>query len=412
MISSSGAAAISAVNMVDSLNLFLMNFFVAIATGGTVVVSQYMGRRDKQKAGHTAAQSILSSTLVAAIMALVIIVFKDQVLALLFGKAEKAVMDNALVYLSGCCLSYPFYAMFQSSLGALRGVGDSKASMVFSIIMNVEFLIGNVIFIKALNFGVYGIVVSLGIARFTGCVISMFYLLKTRTDLMMNLKQFMHIDMPLQKSILYIGLPCAAEQLFFHGGKIITQTFIVSLGLVSMTANAIAGSLSSLISIPENSIVLCVVTIVGTCIGAGQLEEAKKFLRNLVATTSILTAIVAIVVVPLVPSMLRMYAPEPAEFQKAYELMMLYAVGAPLLIGVGFVYAGGLRAAGDAKYTSITALLSMWLFRVVLGYVLGIVLKMDIFGVWLAMILEWGVRGFFFYRRFRGTKWYEHNFIS
>ena len=411
MISSSGAAAVSAVNMVDSLNMFLMNFFVAIATGGTVVVAQYMGRKDKSNAGHAAAQSILSSTLAATVIAVLIIIFNKSVLHVLFGNADQEVMNNALIYLSGCCISYPFYAVFQSSMGALRGVGDSKASMFLSIVMNVLFLLGNVILIKFMSLGVYGIIISLFIARGVGCIMALIYLLRVRTDLNIKVKQFFHLDLSLQKSILYIGVPCASEQLFFHGGKIITQTFIVSLGLVSMTANAISGSLSMMLNIPENSILLCVVTIVGTCMGAGKIEEGKKFLKNMIIASSILTALICIVTIPFIPFLLGLYSPSPEIYDKAYNLMMLYIVGAPILLSFGFVFPGGLRAAGDAKYTSVIALLTMWMFRVTLGYVFGIVLKMDIFGVWLAMVLEWGVRGFFFYIRYKGDKWYKHNFL-
>lgn len=411
LVSSSGAAAVSAVNMVDSLNFFLMNFFVAIATGGTVVVAQYMGRRDKENVGKTIGQSIISSTAVALIIALLIIVFREYVLHILFGKADKSVMDNAVIYLTGCCLSYPFFAIYQTSIGALRGVGDTKASMFLSLVMNILFLTGNIVLIKYVSLGIYGIVISMFVARGAGCVMSLVYLLKIRTDLCIIPKYFLHVDMPLQKSILYIGIPCASEQLFFHGGKIITQTFVVTLGFASMAANAIASPLSIVLNIPENTLMLCVITIVGTCVGAGKFEEGKKLLKNMIITSSILTAFLCILSIPFIPAFLNMYSPSPEIYKKSYELLILYIIGAPPLLSMGFIFPAGLRAAGDAKYTSLVALLTMWLFRVVLGYVFGIVLKMDILGVWLAMVLEWGVRGFFFYMRYRGDKWYKHNFL-
>lgn len=411
LVSSSGPAAVSAVNMVDSLNFFLMNFFVAIATGGTVVVAQYVGRRDRENVGKTIGQSIFSSTVVALIIAILIVVFREYVLNILFGKADRSVIDNALVYLTGCCLSYPFFAIYQASIGSLRGVGDTKASMFLSLIMNLLFLAGNIVLIKYVSLGIYGIVISMFVARGVGAVMSLVYLLRVRADLCVSLKSIFHVDMPLQKSILYIGVPCASEQLFFHGGKIITQTFIVSLGLASMAANAIANPLSLVLNIPENTFMLCVITVVGTCVGAGNFEEGRRFLKNMIITSSILTGILCVISIPFIPAFLNMYSPSPEIYKKAYELLILYVIGAPLLLSMGFIFPAGLRAAGDAKYTSLIALMTMWLFRVVLGYVFGITLKMDILGVWLAMVLEWGVRGFFFYIRYRGDKWYKHNFI-
>ena len=117
MVSSSGPGAVAAVNMVDSINLFMMNFFIAIATGGTVVVAQYIGRFEPKKAGEASAQSILSCSLCALVIGVLIIVFSDPLLNVLFGQAEPDVMNNARVYLIGCCISYPSFAVFQAVSG-------------------------------------------------------------------------------------------------------------------------------------------------------------------------------------------------------------------------------------------------------------------------------------------------------
>jgi Na+-driven multidrug efflux pump len=78
---------------------------------------------------------------------------------------------------------------------------------------------------------------------------------------------------------------------------------------------------------------------------------------------------------------------------------------------ISFVTPSALRAAGDSRFTSVMAMLSMWLFRVVMGYVFGVLLGMGIFGIWLAMELEWGVRGLIFTTRLRGDKWYRHKLV-
>ena len=301
MVSSSGPGAVAAVNMVDSINLFMMNFFIAIATGGTVVVAQYIGRFEPKKAGEASAQSILSCSLCALVIGVLIIVFSDPLLNVLFGQAEPDVMNNARVYLIGCCISYPSFAVFQAVSGALRGMGDTRASMMLSIGMNVLVVILNFIFINGMGLGVLGVTFSLNIARFLAAVAAVFYLLHTRHELCITGKHFLRFSKSMQKSIMLIGLPSASEQMFFHGGKILTQTFIVSLGTASMTAYAISMSMIILFQVPGNALNLAVMTVVGQCMGAGNVKEAKKFMRSFIVTACILCTLVAIVMLPFTP---------------------------------------------------------------------------------------------------------------
>ncbi len=412
MVSSSGAEAVSAVSMVDSLNFFLMNFFIAIATGGTVVVAQYIGKGDRRKASRTISQAVASSVLIAIVVAVVIIVFSKQTLALLFGKAEQLVMDNALIYLIGSCISYPFYAVYQASSGALRGLGDTKASMMMSIAMNVICLIGNVIFINIMGLGVLGVSISMIISRVCVSIFSLLYLIFKRTDLKIQIKDFLTIDTGLQKSILYIGIPAGTEQLFFNGGKILVQTFVVMLGTMSITANAIGMNLMSMWQIPANAIQLASITIAGQCVGAGRPDEARKYLHSLNRTARIVCLIMIIILWPLTPWILGFFNPPDEARTKILFLMIFPVIGLLTTWAPSFITPSILRAAGDAKFTTIAALISVWTVRVGLGYVLAIVCGLDIYGVWLAMILEWGSRAAVFTWRFKGDKWEHHKFIN
>ena len=216
----------------------------------------------------------------------------------------------------------------------------------------------------------------------------------------------------LQKSILFIGLPTGTEQIFFNGGKILTQTFIVALGTASMTANAIANSITMLFYIPGNAAQLAAVTIVGQCVGAGSPSDGRSMLRNINKLTIYLQILFAVVFLPFSPLILKMYHASPQVEGVVMQLIFLIAAGIPLFWSRSFITPSGLRAAGDAVFTSAVALTTMWLGRVVMGYVFGLVLHWDIQGVILAMVLEWAVRGIIFGLRLRGEKWYRHKVIQ
>ncbi len=412
MVSSSGAEAVSAVSMVDSLNFFLTNLFIAIATGGTVVVAQYIGKGDKRKASRTISQAVTSSVLIAVIVAAVIIIFSKETLGLLFGKADQLILDNALIYLIGSAISYPFYAVYQASAGALRGLGDTKASMMMSVAMNVIYLLGNIVFIEFMGLGVLGVSISMVISRICVSIFALIYLIFKRADLKVQAKDFFTLDMGLQKSILYIGIPAGTEQLFFNGGKILVQTFVVMLGTMSITANAIGMNVMSMWQIPANAIQLASITIAGQCVGAGRPDEARKYLRSLNRTARLVCLVMILILWPLTPWILGFFNPPDEARTKIMFLMIFPVVGLLTTWAPSFITPSILRAAGDAKFTTVAALISVWTVRVGLGYVLAIICGLDIYGVWLAMILEWGSRAAIFTWRFKGNKWEQHKFIN
>ncbi|NMM53381.1 MATE family efflux transporter [Paenibacillus aquistagni] len=411
MISSSGVAAVSAVSMVDSLNIFLINVFVAVATGGTVIVAQYKGSGNAEMVSKSAAQAISAVALLSIFISVIVIIFHNPTLELLFGRADADVLENARIFLIGSCISYPFIAIFQAVTGALRGVAETKACLGLSLIMNLTYLFLNILFITVLDMGVVGLIISMLTARVLGMAISLIYLLKFNQTLKFRLKNALKLNLSILKKIMTIGLPFAAEQMFFNGGKLLTQTFIVQLGTLAITVNAIGGSIALVFQIGANALSIAIVTVVGQCIGRRNTQDARKFIKSFLWLSSFLFVFAALLLLPLFPWIVSLFTPPPEIIPTIFKLMVLIAVTQPLLWSISFIMPSALRAAGDSNFTSITSLLSMWLFRVILGYVLGIPLGFGIMGVWIAMVIEWGIRGSVFLWRFRGEKWYSRKLI-
>lgn len=411
MISSSGVAAVSAVSIVDSLNLFLANIFIAVATGGTVIVAQYKGSGNQDMVSKAASQAISTVTVLSIGISAAVIIFHTPVLTLLFGHAEAEVLDLAKIFLIGSCISYPFIALFQAVIGVLRGVSDTKACLGLSVIMNTIFLGLNIIFIMVLDMGVIGLVISLIIARILGVVAALVYLFKYNHTLFINLKDILKVDVSIIRKIMLIGLPFAAEQMFFNGGKLLTQTFIVQLGTFALTVNAISASISLVFQIGGSSLSIAIVTVVGQCIGRRDIEDARKFIKSFIGLSTIFFVIASAIILPLFPIIVQMFTPPPEIIPEILALTLLIAIAQPLLWSISFIMPSALRAAGDANFTSIISMLSMWLVRIILGYILGITLQFGLMGVWVAMVIEWSVRGFIFTWRFKGDKWYSRKLI-
>jgi putative MATE family efflux protein len=411
MIASSGVAAVSAVSMVDSLNIFLVNVFIAVATGGTVIVAQYKGSGNDKMVSRAAGQAISAVAIIALFLCVIVIVFHTPLLNLLFGQADADVFQNARVYLIGSCISYPLIAVFQAVTGALRGVGETKACLGLSLILNVSYLLLNILFITVLDMGVIGLIISLIAARVLGVGISLFYLIKMNHTLKYRIQDALKLDFSILKKIMVIGVPFAAEQLFFNGGKLLTQTFIVQLGTLAITVNAIGGSIAMLFQIGGSALSIAIVTVVGQCIGSGSIPDARKFVKSLIGLSTVFFIVIAAILLPLFPWIVRLFSPPAEIIPDIFKLMLLIAVTQPIFWSMSFIMPSALRAAGDSNFTSITSMLSMWVLRVILGYVLAITFKLGIMGVWIAMVTEWGIRGAIFWWRFRGDKWYRRKLI-
>ncbi|MEH6953250.1 MATE family efflux transporter [Neobacillus drentensis] len=411
MISSAGVAAVSAVSMVDSLNIFLVNVFIAVATGGTVMVAQYKGSGNLGMVSKTATQAISAVTIFSVLISVLVIIFHTSILNLLFGQAEAAVFENAKAYLIGSCISYPLIAIFQAVSGALRGVGETKPVLNLSLLMNLTNTGLNVLLIIVFDMGVKGLVIATIIARILGMAASLIYILRYNETIRFQIKKALHIDFSILKKVMYIGLPFAAEQIFFNGGKLLTQTFIVQLGTLALTVYAICNSIMMVFQIGPNALGIASVTIVGQSIGQRNIGDARKFTKSLIGLSSIYFVITTGLLIPIFPLLIKMFNPPAEIVPTIFTLIIIGAIAQPFLWSPSFIMPAALRAAGDSNFTSIASLLSMWLLRVVLGYFLGITLGFGIIGVWVAMIIEWGCRGLIFYLRFKGKKWYAHKLV-
>ncbi|OPH50506.1 MATE family efflux transporter [Paenibacillus ferrarius] len=412
MISSSGVAAISAVSMVDSLNLFLVNVFVALATGGTVVVAQYKGSGNDKMVSKAAATSLSAVTLVAVILSLIVLVFYHPILKFLFGTADPEVFSHAGTYLVGSGLSYIGIAFKEAVSGALRGIGKTRVTLVLSLIMNFTYVLLNILFVHFMDMGVLGLSVAVNISRYLAAACALYYLLRLDANLRIQLKDLLKWNFSMLKKMMFIGLPFAAEQLFFNGGKMLTQIYIVSLGTYAIATNAISSVFAMLLQIPAIALSTALITVVGQCIGRGNIQDARKFTRSFLWLSSGSLLVMGLLLIPFFKPLVSLFDP-PAEIMDDLYLIMLVNMIAQIpLWSISFLLPGALRAAGDSRFTSITAMLTMWLFRVVLGYVFGIMLGYGVLGVWAAMQLEWGVRGAIFLWRYSGERWYKHRLVE
>lgn len=412
LISGAGVAAISAVNMVDSLNMLLTTSLVAVATGGTVVVAQYQGSRNQEMVSRSTEQTVAVVPLLALGLSLILILLRQPILLLLFGSAEAEVLSNARQYLLGSILSYPAFGLYQGCVCCLRGVGRTRPALALTLITNISYVLINILFITGFHWGVVGMAAGLNIARFLGAACSLFFLIRLDDRLHFQLRGALHLNRDILRRILSIGLPFASEQVFFNGGKLLTQTFIVSLGTLALTANAICWSIIMILQIPSNTISSVAVTVIGQCMGRRQIDDARKFIRSFLVLSAICFTVMFLISLPLLPALTAVFNPPEQIVSEIRNIVILTGIAMPFVWSHSFIIPSAIRAAGDAKFSSLVSLFCMWGLRVGGGWLLALPLGFGLFGIYLAMIIEWTTRAVIFLTRVKGSRWYAHHLID
>lgn len=405
MISSAGEAAVSGVSLVDMINVVLINIFAALATGGAVVASQYIGSRNSQKACEASKQLLLAAVAISLLITGLTIAFRRPLLRLFFGGVDEDVMKNALLYLFLSSLSYPFLAIYNSCAALFRSMGNSKISMKISLLMNGINIAGNAVLIFGFHKGVAGAAIASIIARITAALLLLKLLCDPKNEIHISFQEKWSLDFFMLKRILRIGIPNGLENSFFQLGRVIVVSIIATFGTVQIAANAVANNLDSLGCIPGQAMSLAVITVVGQCIGAGDVKQAVFYTKKLLQITYVLMFVLNTGILIALPWILNIYHLSEETVRLAALLIGIHNTAAMLLWPLSFTLPNALRAANDVKVPMLVSIFSMLTFRIAFSYILGSFFGLGALGVWIAMIMDWTFRVTCFVIRFRIGKW-------
>ena len=412
MVSQVGEAAVSGISLVDAVNVLLIQVFAALATGGAVVVSQYLGRRDRRSACETARQLIWITALLATGIGAVVLIGNRWILQFIFGQVEPAVMENAMIYFWLSALSYPFIAVYNAGAALFRSMGNSKVSMMTSFIINIINIGGNAILIYGFHWGTAGAGTATLVSRAVAAAVMVVLLHHQNNPVYLEGLLHPYLDRKLAGSVLKVGIPNGVENGMFQVGKLLVAGLISSFGTAAITANAICNNLGSISNIPGAAIGLGMVTVVGQCVGARDHAQARRYTKLLLGCTYAVMLLTNLVVMLLAEPLIGMYHVSTETSTMAFEVIAVYCILCAVIWPLSFTTPNALRAAGDARFTMTVSMFSMWIFRIGFSYILGGWMHMELFGVWLAMEIDWAVRALFFTVRFLGKKWEKANVIG
>ena len=411
VVSYAGEAAVSGVSLVNSFNTIFINLFTALASGGAVVVSQYIGRRDMKMASESSSQLLMVATVFAVVISIPVLIWKVPLLKGLFGKVEPDVMEACKTYLRISVYSFPALGIYNAGTALYRSIGKTSVTTKISIVSNLINVAGNLIGVFVFRAGVAGVAYPSLIARtFSAVVITL--LCFREKEVRYVGRWIFQWNRELLKKMLSIAIHKGVESGIFQFVKVALSSVVALFGTYQIAANGISQSIWSVAALISVTMGPVFITVIGQCMGAGDIRQAEYYFRKLTKVTVCISVAWNTLIFLITPLLIKIFAVSRQTGQMILYLVLIHNIANAVVFPFADPLGKGLRAAGDAMFTMGISLFTTIGVRLILSILLGIVLDLGVIGIALAMCLDWTVRGVIFWIRFRQGKWKTYRVIG
>lgn len=411
IVSYAGEAAVSGVSLVNSFNTIFIYLFTALASGGAVVISQYIGSQDKKNSILSSSQLLMFSCIFSCILSVVVLLFQRPILSGLFGRVDKEVMDACMTYLRISAYSYPFIAIYNAGASLYRSMAKTKTTMNISLVSNLINVIGNYIGVFVLHAGVAGVAVPSLLARAFSAIVITFLCLNRQLVTYYAKEDIFTWDGVMLKRMLKIAVPNGIENGIFQFVKVALSSVVALFGTYQIAANGIAQSIWSLAALMGVALGPVYITVIGQCMGKQDTAQAKYYFKKLNRMALVLSLIWNVLIFLITPGWMKFYQVSQETIQMVIYLVAIHNFFNAFVYPFSGPLSNGLRAAGDVKFTMVVSIASTVLGRFIFSLLFAIYFNLGVIGIALAMCLDWSVRAVIFYLRYRSDKWMKFKVI-
>jgi len=411
VISYAGEAAVSGVSLTNSFNTIFIYLYTALASGGAVIISQYIGNKKMESAGETASQLLMISVIFSVITSVFVLVMDRVLIRALFGSVEPAVMDSCVIYLKISAYSYPALAIYSTGAALYRSINKTSTTMNISIIANLINAFGSVIGVFVFKAGVAGVAYPSLIARTFSAVVITILCFRSVNMIQYKKKWIFKWNGDLLRRILNIAIPNGIESGIFQFIKVVLSSVVALFGTYQIAANGIAQSIWSLAALVCMAMAPVFVTVIGQSMGAGDVSVAEQYFHKLLKITIVASIAWNLLIFILTPLVMRTYHLESETKQLIIILVLIHNIFNSVVFPFAGPLSNGLRAAGDVKFTMFVSIASTVMIRLVFSVLFGMVLNLGVIGIAYAMCLDWIIRAVIFWIRFKSGKWKRFQLI-
>lgn len=271
-----GTEALAAVGTTGTVINLLVGFFVGVASGATVIISQYFGANDREnlsKSVHTSMALAVAGGVV--IMVIGIVTARPTMLAM--GVPDD-IMDDAVLYMNVYYLGIIGNLIYNIGTGILRAIGDSRMPLYVLIVCCLANVVLDLLFVVVFHWGVFGVAFATILSQLISAVLLMIRLMGTQEAYRVELcKIRFHKD--ILKNVVRIGLPAGLQSVMYSFSNILIQASINSFGTTAIAAWAAIGKIDGFIWMVMNAFGIAVTTFAGQNFGARQYDRMKRCTR-------------------------------------------------------------------------------------------------------------------------------------
>jgi putative MATE family efflux protein len=411
IVSFSSEADVSGVSLVNSFNTVFVSLFTALSSGGAVIISQYIGSKNKKLSEESASQLLMVSTVISVVIAGLILVFHNQLLSLIFGSIEDDVMAASRTYLLITACSLPALAIYDAGAALCRSIGKANATMYISTVANIINIIGNCIGVFLFHSGAAGVAYPSLISRIISAIAVTIFCFGNGNPVRYKVKEIIKWNGNLLKKILGIALPNGIENGVHQLVKVALSSMVALFGTYQIAANGVAQSIWSMASIMGLAMAPVYTTVIGQCMGARDIDSANFYFKKLNKITLVLSVLWNAFVFAITPLIIQYSAIS----DEAKSLVIWLVLINNIFNGLAYPFAGplgsGLRAAGDVKFTMIVSITLTIAARLFFSTLFGLWLNWGVIGIAIGMSIDLVFRGIIFIWRYKSQKWTQFRLI-
>ncbi len=411
MVAQVGEAAVSGVSLVDFVMALLIGVFAALAGGGAVIVGQYFGHKEPDRANDSAAQMTKFAFWFSVAIMVAIYALREAILGGLFGAISQDVRAAADTYFTIVVASIPFIALYNCGAAVFRTMGNSRLPMQIVLMMNLMNVAGNALLVFGFHMGVAGIAIPTLISRAGAAAVVMVLAHKKTLTLYIRNWLLVKTDFPMLKKILRVAAPFGFENGMFQFGRLLVLTIVSRFGTAAIAANSVGSSIGFMQTLPGMAINIGFAVVIARCIGANDEEQARWYARKIMKLIHCAFCISCFSVIAAMPLLMKIYNLSPEAEHMVWVIVVSHGVLQLMMWPEAFSLPVAFRGAGDARYPMVVAIATMIGARIMTAYIFAVPLGMGMLGTWYAVYVDWVVRIIFYLPRyFRGT-WLKYRAI-
>jgi len=404
-----GIAALSAVGLATQPKFLLFTMIIAMNTGATAVIARYRGQQNQAKANQTFSQALLLNVLTSGAFMVLGILFAEPLIRFMgAGGITQETLDMAVTYLRIQLYGFIPVCLTSTVTAALRGVGDTRTPLAYNAIANVVNVAANYVLIYGkLGFpkmGVAGASLATVVGQCVAFAIAAWVVLSGKRYLHLNFKEKFSFDKGIMKDVVIIGIPSMVEQLFMRAGAIIYVRTVAGLGDVMYATHNVLMSILSMSFMMGQAFATAVTTMMGQSLGKHRSDMAALYMRECRKLGVYAACVLMVLMLLFRHQLIALYNDNPEVVSMGGQIMLLMALMQPLQSDQ-FIVSGGLRGAGDTRYTAVAVAITVLGVRNALGIFAVKVLNWGLWGAWIAMCADQGVRTLLMLHRYYSGKW-------